>query len=133
MEKGEIKQYQELSKLYKEIVDSITTLELPQVKLYLVNLEKRIHEKAQPILSEYDSLKKLLDTTKEAKGKVPLHFACARGNVDIIRHLIETVGLDHQVRDKEGNSPFFTAIEHGHLELVQYFVEECKSSPNETK
>jgi len=59
-----MQKYQEISKLYKEIVDSITTLELPQLKLYLVNLEKRISSKAEPLLSDYHSVKELLDTTK---------------------------------------------------------------------
>lgn len=62
-----------------------------------------------------------------------MHFACARGNLEIVRHLIETVGLDYKIRDKEGNTPFLTSIEHGHLPLVQYFVEEIKTSPNESK
>lgn len=72
----------------------------------------------------------LLDNIKEAKGKVPLHFAIARGNLDIIRHLIEVIGVNHSTKDKEGNSPFFTAIEHGHLDVVKYFIEELKYSAN---
>lgn len=96
-------------------------------------MQKRIDSKAEPILSDYSSIKELLDSTKEAKGKVPLHFACAKGNIDIVRHLIEVVGLDYKIRDKEGNTPFFTSIEHGHLPLVQYFIEEVKTSPNESK
>jgi hypothetical protein len=46
MEEGQIQKYQEISKLYKEIVDYITSRELPQLKLYLVNLDKRIQAKA---------------------------------------------------------------------------------------
>lgn len=45
MEAGQFEQYQAISKLYKEVVDSITTLDLPQLKLYLVNLQKRIDNK----------------------------------------------------------------------------------------
>lgn len=44
-EAKQFEQYQAISKLYKEIVDAITTLELAQVKLFLVNLQKRIDAK----------------------------------------------------------------------------------------
>ncbi len=111
-------------------MESITTLELPQLKLYLVNLEKRINSKAEPLLAEYHNVKHLLDTTKEAKGKVPLHFACAKGDLSVVQYLIEEIKLDSRVKDKEGNNPFFTSIEHGHLNLVSYFVEELHFSVN---
>ncbi len=42
MEKGQLEQYQAVSKLYQEIVENITNQELPQVKLFLLNLQKRI-------------------------------------------------------------------------------------------
>lgn len=100
MEQGEIQKYQEISKLYKEIVDSLTTLELAQVKLYLVNLEKRIQAKAEPLLAEYRSVKELFNSTKEAKGKVPLHFACAKGDLAVVQHLIEEIKLDYRIKDK---------------------------------
>lgn len=75
----------------------------------------------------------MLDQFKDGKGKVVLHFAVARGDLDIIKHLIESLKLDSNVKDNEGNNPFFTAIEHGHLHLVQYFIDELKFSANATK
>lgn len=48
-------------------------------------------------------------------------------------HLIDILALDYRVKDKEGNTPFFTAIIHEHMHLVRYFVEELKCSVNETK
>ena len=36
--------------------------------------------------------------------------------------------VDYQIKDKEGNTPFFTAVEHGFLDLVKYFVDELKIS-----
>ena len=62
-----------------------------------------------------------------------LHYACARGDVSIVSYLIETMKLDYQVKDKEGNTPFFTAVEHGFLDLVKYFVDEMKISPLSVK
>ena len=50
-----------------------------------------------------------------------------------MRFLVEGMGADHKVRDKEGNTPFFTSIEHGSLPLVEYFVGELNCSARETK
>jgi len=50
MEQGQMEHYQAVSKLYKEIVDNLTTQPLAQVKLYLTNLQKRIAAKAEPVL-----------------------------------------------------------------------------------
>lgn len=88
-EQGEMQKYQAVSKLYKEIIDTLTTKEMGQVKLYLVNLGKRIDKKEEAILGEYSSVKDLFDNLKEAKGKVPLHFACAKGDVAIVHYLID--------------------------------------------
>jgi ankyrin repeat protein len=85
------------------------------------------------VVAEFASLVQLLNQLKEAKAKVAIHFAVARGNLDIVRYLIETVGVDHSPKDKEGNSPFLTAVEHGHIDLVRYFIEELNYSPNEVK
>ncbi len=75
----------------------------------------------------------MLDQFKEAKGKVALHFAVARGDLDVVKHMIENLKLDINVKDNEGNNSFFTAIEHGHLSIVQYFIEELNFSVNATK
>jgi len=119
---------------YKDIINAVTTFELGQLKLFFVNLEKKIATKEEgSIYSEYVTLKQMLDQFKEAKGKVALHFAVARGDVEIVKYMIETLKLDSNTKDNEGNNPFFTAIEHGHLALVKYFIEELNVSVNSTK
>ena len=50
-----------------------------------------------------------------------------------MKHLIENYKIDYQIKDKEGNTPFFTAIEHGHLDLLRYLVEDMNVSPFSTK
>lgn len=75
----------------------------------------------------------MLDQFKEAKGKVALHFAVARGDLEIVRYMIENLKLDTYVKDNQGNNPFFTAVEHGHLNIVEYFIEELNFNANDTK
>ena len=125
--------YQKISKIYKEIVDNLTTKDAPHVKNYLNALAKKIAAKEEPILAEFLDLKSLFENLKEAKGKTPIHYAAAKGDVEVMRYLIDNFKVDYQIKDKEGNSPFFTAVEHGHLSLMRYFVEEMNVSPHSTK
>jgi ankyrin repeat protein len=75
----------------------------------------------------------MLDQFKDGKSKVALHFAVARGDLDIVKYMIENLKLDILVKDSEGNNPFFTAVEHGHLDIVKYFIEESNFTANCTK
>ena len=104
------------------MVDTITTKDISQIKLFCTNAAKKIKSK-EKVYGDFLDLKSMLDNMKEAKGKSCLHYACARGDVSIVSYLIETMKLDSQIKDKEGNTPFFTAVEHGFLDLVKYFVE----------
>lgn len=54
----------------------------------------------------------MLDQFKEGKGKVTIHFAVARGDIDIVKHLVDNLKLDLNIKDGDGNTPFFTAVEH---------------------
>ena len=82
------KKYQEMSEAYKDLVETITNKDLPQIKLYCKNLSKKISSK-QKVYEDFTDPKAFLDHFKEAKGKVALHYACARGDVSIVSYLIE--------------------------------------------
>lgn len=56
--------------------------------------------KSSPVFEDFTSLLGLLDHLKEAKGKVALHFAVARGDVEVVRHMIEVLKVDHSLKDK---------------------------------
>jgi hypothetical protein len=61
MEAQDFKKYQEVLAVFKEIINTVTTFEIGQLKLYFVNLEKKIDAKEEGIYSEYISLKQMLD------------------------------------------------------------------------
>lgn len=44
--------------------------------------------------------------------------------MELVRYLIEEYKADFHIKDSEKNTPFLTAVQHGHLSLVAYFVEE---------
>lgn len=68
----------------------------------------------------------------EGKGKGALHFACARGDIDIVKLLVQEYKADIHLKDSEKHTPFLTAIQHRHLDIVRYFVEELGEPVNGT-
>lgn len=37
----------------------------------------------------------MLDSIKEAKGKLPIHYAVASGQIDVVKYLIETLKVEY--------------------------------------
>lgn len=92
------------------------------IKIYFNNLGKQIAAGDDKLLSEFKDVRDMLNSIKEAKGKLPIHYTVASGQLEVLKYLIETFKVDYEVKDKEGNSPFFTAIQHGHFAIVKFFV-----------
>ncbi|KAK3136128.1 hypothetical protein QOZ80_5BG0428480 [Eleusine coracana subsp. coracana] len=59
-------------------------------------------------------------------GRNALHFASAKGHIDICRFLIEDgdgPGLDVNSRSAEGDTPVFIATTEGHLPVLRYLLD----------
>ena len=63
---------------------------------------------------ESEEMKKLDDF-----GRSPIHFACAGGNLDIIREL-DQAGFSFDIKDFEGCQPSHYAAMAGHQNVIQY-------------
>ncbi len=84
----------------QQFLSSVTDKSLPQLKLFLKNLEKDLATAAEgTLLSQYTSVTEMLNHTVEGKGKAALHFACARGDLDIVRYLVEEYHPDIHLKD----------------------------------
>lgn len=57
-----------------------------------------------------------------------MHFAAARGDVEIFQDLVESYHPDLTRKDVENHTPFLTAVVHKNLDLVKYLVEKCGQS-----
>lgn len=133
MDSSEAARFEQAKKFIQEYLSAVTDKPLPQLKLYLKSLEKQIGQADAPgFLADCTSLTDLLNHTVEGKGKTALHFACARGDLEVVRLLVEDYKADIHIKDSEKYPAFFTAVQHGHLELVRYFVEELKQPVNAT-
>lgn len=71
------------------------------------------------------------EVDKEAMSTImrtPLHLAVIRGNISIVRALIEN-GANRNARDFDENTPLHMASEFGHFDCIIYLIKECYSDP----
>jgi ankyrin repeat protein len=59
-------------------------------------------------------------------GKTMVHWAAENDLLGVLRHLSETGGEADEFdgRDLSGNTPFFYAVEKGHVEVVKFLLEK---------
>ena len=62
----------------------------------------------------------------------PLHFAAQNGQLNIVKHLIDTHQCDLLIRDEYNNTPLHYGALHGQLQVVKYFIEELNVDANIT-
>ena len=64
----------------------------------------------------------------EESGKYTLlHLAAYGGKLDIVEYLIEKVGYDPMIKDKDDKTPLHSACAgHGYFEVIRYLVDDCK-------
>lgn len=60
---------------------------------------------------------------KDADDRLPLMYACGRGNLDAVQTLLE-MGADVNARDMHGVTPLILAIEPGHVEVARLLLEK---------
>ena len=68
-----------------------------------------------------------------AMGQTPLHLAAARNHVKLTRQLILAGYTGVDVRDKQGFTPYQTALLRGNEQIIQLFEEFHFQTPFETK
>ena len=61
-------------------------------------------------------------------GNTPLHLASYKGHLEIVKYLVEDVGVETETKSRYGQTPLHEASCVGHLEIVKYLVEEVKTN-----
>jgi ankyrin repeat protein len=59
---------------------------------------------------------------RDYTGQTPLHGAAERGNVAIVRFLLEN-GAEINAADKDNRIPLHLAAQNGHIEIVKLLIE----------
>ena len=62
-------------------------------------------------------------------GDTPLHRACKRGCLDIVKLLIEEYGCDPTVRTGSNKNVLHYACGHGHIDVVKYLIDKQHVNP----
>ena len=75
-----------------------------------------------------------LEEEEDVHGQTPLFYAAARGNMAVVKFLLN-LGFEINYRDNARKTALFFAIEKGHLEVADYLIERAasiwvRSNPN---
>lgn len=70
--------------------------------------------------------------SKSKNGVTCLHLACASGNLDIVRYLLDEHNFDCSVKSTaSGTQPIHAATNAGHTHVVKYLIEERGVNPKD--
>ncbi|MCL7042777.1 hypothetical protein MKW94_002749, partial [Papaver nudicaule] len=59
---------------------------------------------------------------KDKNGVGVIHYAAAKGKINVLDYLIEDLGIDVNFKDEKGDSPLMHAIEGGNTNVVEYLL-----------
>ena len=63
------------------------------------------------------------------KGHNLLHVSCARGHIQIARHLHEKYNISATEPNSHNVTPIFTATNSGHIDMVKFLINDLKCNP----
>ncbi|CAG2216107.1 unnamed protein product [Mytilus edulis] len=66
---------------------------------------------------------------KDSNGNIPLHIACMKGHMKIVKLLVENKSFI-DIANKEGLKPFYYACENGYTQIAKYLLHHSSSSIN---
>lgn len=75
--------------------------------------------------------KKIDVNTLTRWDKSALDFACFKGNLEMVKFLVEDVGADVGKHGRRGETSLFEAIKGNHLKIVKYFIEKVGVNIND--
>jgi len=57
-------------------------------------------------------------------GWFPIHSAAFKGHTDIVKHLVEELGSDVDLRNAQGETPLVLAAMYDHADTVEYLLQK---------
>lgn len=60
----------------------------------------------------------------------PLHLACAKGYLNVVKLLLEQGALVHQIGTEMGETPLHQASRYGHEAVVRYLIDHAEANVN---
>ncbi|XP_026416270.1 ankyrin repeat and protein kinase domain-containing protein 1-like [Papaver somniferum] len=84
-------------------------------------------DRLKKLLAKYDDGRGLANTVRNIKddnGVGIIHFAAVKGYLNVLKYLIEELGLDVNTKDENGKSPLLHATTSGNLNTFEYLLEK---------
>ncbi|URE30202.1 Ankyrin repeat-containing protein [Musa troglodytarum] len=92
-----------------------------QTALHLAVLRSYRAEITRMLLQQRGNLTRKADTTE----RVPLHFAAARGDHEMVRLLLENDASTAYLRDNGGATAIHVAASFGYVNVIKHLIETC--------
>ncbi|KAJ8458194.1 hypothetical protein OPV22_031120 [Ensete ventricosum] len=92
-----------------------------QTALHLAALRSYRAEIIRMLLQQRSSLAGKADTA----GRVPVHFAAARGDLEMVRHLLENDASTAYLQDNGGATAIHVAASFGYVNVIKQLIEKC--------
>lgn len=70
-------------------------------------------------------------TSRKAKDRTPLHYACRNGCLEAAQCLVDELGAAVNARAKHGVTPFQLAVWQNHLPICRWLVHDCGVDPGQ--
>merc|ERR1719334_1925479 len=75
-------------------------------------------------------IKDFVDAGDYETGCTPLHFACRRGDADLVQYLVNTVNVDIWQKDRGRKLAFHHAFDCGHHQIVRKLIQQKHDKTN---
>ncbi len=81
------------------------------------------YENSEPLVSKHDPrLQQFVDLT-DKEGNTPLIGAAFKGDVEIIKFLVEKCGANYTLKNKIGCSPLWVASGYANMSCLEYLID----------
>ena len=95
----------------------------------IVNTHRCLHTAASAVAQLITNYKCPIDCRNNSK-QTPLHIACSKGHLRVVKMLVSKHKADLNARDKQNNTPLNDAARGGHTNVVKSLIDEFNCSPD---
>lgn len=120
-EENKKKGYLKMKKLLEDIIEAITNKSVSAIDKVLTTKLTELSKDSD--FNEFKTKKDLINNLKEGRNKNAIHFAAAKGDIQVMNYLLEQGGELDSIDDEE-NTVLMIAIQHNHLDMCRLIIDK---------